>query len=456
MTDSKTPLFRHKLELLILTESEDVLQRAKQVVARRYFSFRHMPYRQMTSDTTGDLSRAQLVLLAQEKEESLKEFAQRVDEALSLFPRSRFVTVMSAAFSRDNLEGTQNPRVTALSQAEFFSTLKFEYLCVYRCRSQFFEVQSNDFFPMTTMLTPCFVRLPLNQRYLAVIYSNMSLTESRMQRAESFKGLYIRVSDSPKYYEYINTYYDSSGAALKKKARALFLSLYYYSLALNDAILFDFKTKTETDVENIYAALVELAQQIFAVMKSDEGLWDVFREAHDNEIGEYWRAPWIAIYAAMISVRSGQGDPLVTLISGLLMDVGLYDLEEETTRAYLLSEDKKLEERMQSSFEKHPILSLNRVLIKKVPVTEAMKSVIVCTHENNAEKGFPNQVPKDKLPVEAALLMFAEHIDREVLTTMKKSGVGFRFLKEKLWESEKTTGATFSQEFLTAIAEALL
>lgn len=456
MTEQKPALFRHKLELLILTESEEVLARAKQVVSAHYLTSQHLTSEKMTGDKAGELNKAVVVLMAQEKDESLKDFAQRIDQALLLCPRSRLVAVMSGSFSRENLEGTQNPRVTAISQAEFFSTLKFAYLCVYHCRSQFFEVQLNDFFPMTTILHPCFVRLSLNQRYLAVISSQSVLSENRVQRIEAHKQLYIRVSDSPKYYEYITNFYDSSGAALKKKARALFLSIYYYSLALNDNILFDFKSAPETQTEETFEGLKKLAEALFEVMKTKEDLWDVFREAHDNEIGVFWRAPWIAVYAALMAVKSGIGDPMVVLVSGLVMDVGLYDLDEETTRQYLMSDNKKFDERMMAAFQKHPLLSLNRALIKKVPIDEAMKSVIVCTHEKANETGFPNQVPQAHLPVEAQLLMFAESIDQEVLTTMKKNGVGFRFLKEKLWESEKATGQNFSPDFLSSIAEALL
>lgn len=456
MSDQKNPLFRHKLELLILTASEEVLSRAKPVIASHYLTSKNMPFEKVSTDTLGELNKAVLVLMAQEKDESLKSFADRMEQALKFFPRSRFLTVLATGSARDNLESTQNPRVTALSQHEFYSTLKFEYVCVFRCRSQYFQVQLNDFFPMTTILAPCYVRLPLNQRYLAVIHGNAVLTETRVQRLEQHKELFIRVGDSPKYYQYINGYYDSSGNALRKKARALFLAVYHYSLALNENILFDFKSAPDAEVEALYAGLLDVTKVLFEIMKSKEDLWEIFREAHDNEIAPYWRAPWIAIYATLIGIKSGLGDPLVTLMSGLLMDVGLYDLDEQTSRAYLLSEDRKLAPAMMSSFEKHPLLSLNRALIKKVPINEAMKSVIVCTHEKSNESGFPNQVPTDKLPMEAQLLMFAERVDQEVLTTMKKNGVGFRFLKEKFWESEKASGQNFSQEFLTSIAEALL
>lgn len=448
-------LFRQKLELLILSQSDEVLNRAKKVVSTHHLTFRHVPYEELPQGSLGELVKAQLVLLAQEKAETLKDFAQRVDKVLTLFPRSRIVTVMGASFSRENLEGSQSSRVTVLSQAEFFSTLKFEYLCLYRCRSQYFEIMASDLFPMTTMNFPAFVRLTLNQRYLAVVYSNTVLSDERFDRLGKAEGLYIQMKDSEKYLQYLNMYYDTSGAALKKRARAFFLTIYFYSLYLNESILFDFKSASDEHVAETYESLKKIAEELFKIMRSEENLWDVFREAVSDELSSLWRAPWIATYAALMSIKSGQGDPLVAFMSGLLTDVGLYDLEEDVTRNYFLSEDKKAVEN-QGGFQKHPLLSLNRCLIKRLPLEESVKSVLVCAHERANQKGFPNQVPAEKLPVEAQLLLLAEKIDQEVMTTMKQTGVGFRFLKEKIWENEKAAQEHFSAAFLDQVADSLI
>ncbi len=451
--ERKNSLFRQKLELLILTHSEDVLTRAKAAISTHFITFRSVNYEEIQKGQLGDLLKAQLILLAQEGAESLSAFESRVNEVLRLFPRSRVVTVMGP---KENLEGAQNPRVSPLSSFEFFSTLKFEYICLYRCRSQYYQIQSSDLFSMTTITFPTFIRLPLNQRYLAVVHSNTVLSDERYQRMAGAEGLFIKAKDSDKYFQYICNYFDMSGTGLKKRARGLFLNLYYYSCYLNEGLLFDFSSKSDTHCAGVYVKIQNLAEEIFQVMRSEESLWDVFREALNDDFSMFWRAPWIAIYATLIAVKSGQGDPMTTLLSGLLMDVGLYDLEEDVTRQYFLSKEKKIEDKMQKSFEKHPLLSLNRCLIKKVPIDEKVKSVLVCTHERADEKGFPNQVPAAHLPVEAQLLMFAEKIDKEVLTTMKETGVGFRFLKEKLWEAEKASLQSFSPEFLNAIAEALI
>lgn len=450
-----TSLFRQKLELLILSQSEEALNRAKHVVSIHHLTFRHLPYNELPEGSLGELVRAQLILLVQEKGETLKDFANRVDHVLRLFPRSRIVTVMDASFSRENLEGSQNSRVTALSQTEFFSTLKFEYLCLYRCRSQYFEIQPTDLFPMTTMAFPAFVRLVLNQRYLAVVYSNTVLSDDRFSRLGNADGLFIQMKDSEKYLQYINNYFDTSGAGLKKRARALFLSVYFYSLHLNESILFDFKSASDEHVAETYVKLRKIAEELFEIMRSEENLWDVFREAVNGDFTAFWRSPWIAVYGALMSIKSGQGDPMVAFLAGLLTDVGLYDLEEDLTRRYFFAEDKRPVNE-QSDFQKHPLLSLNRCLNKKLPLDEQVKSVLVCTHEQADQRGFPNQVPADKLPVEAQLLLFAEKIDQGVLTTMKQTGMGFRFLKEKIWESENASQENFSGVFLAEIAESLI
>ncbi|WII70826.1 hypothetical protein QJS83_10175 [Bdellovibrio sp. 22V] len=441
---------------MILSESDEVLSRAKHVISTHFFTFRQLNYQSLPQEALGDLLKAQLILLAQETDEPLVAFATRVDRVLDLFPRSRLVTVMSAASAKENLEGTQNVRVTPLSQSEFHSSLKFEYLCLYRCRFQFFEIQNSDFFPMTTMMLPAFVRLELNQRYLAVLFSNTVLSDEKFSRIEKASGLYIQIKDSEKYLQYINSYYDTSGKALRKRARALFLCVIYYSLRLNEILLFDFKTSKDDEVSAAYEGLKKVAEELFQIMRGEENLWDTFREAVSDEFTIFWRSPWIATYAALMSLKSGQGDPMTAFLAGLFADVGIYDLEEKIAHQYFLSDDKKIPEDSRSSFEKHPLLSLNRCLIKKLPLDEAVKSALVCTHERADEKGFPNQVPAAQLPVEAQLVQFAERIDQEVLTTMQKNGVGFRFLKEKLWEAESKNPGAFSSEFLSAIAESLI
>lgn len=461
MSESSTSkLFRQKLELLLLTQEEAVLNRAKQVISEYYLTFRQMGYAQVLSvlgtPDLADLQKAQLVVMDQGSEESLQDFAARVDRVLQLLPRSRVVTIMSPASSRENLEGTQNPRVTPLSQAEFHQTLKFEYISLYRCRAQYVDIASEDLFPMTTLSFPVFVRLSLNQRYLAAAFSQCVLSDERYQRLVQARGIYIQNKDSAAYLGYIMSFYDGAGKGLRKRVRALFQALYYDSVYLNEILLFDFKSAGAGDFIERYGAMEKRATELLSLLDSEENFWDLVRESQAGDFYNLWRAPWIAVYGGIIARKSGQGDPLVVVMAGLLMDIGLFDIDRNLAKPYLLGEDRAVAAGTEKAFYNHAILSLNRCLIKGLPLSEAVKSVLVCTHERFDEKGYPNQVPSAKLPVEAQILALAEKIDQASLTTMKKTGVGFRFLKEKIWEAENQRPGAFSSEFLAAVAESLI
>ena len=451
-----TPLFRQKLEVLLLTRRSDVLSRAKNLISQYYLTFKHIEDLAVYDGSDRELSLAQLIVVAQEDKESLHDFSIRIEGLLERFKKSFFVTILHESSLKENIEGTERDRVIPLSPPEFFNTLKFEYICLQKARSQFFEMASSDLFPMTQLPFTVSVKLERNQKFLNVVYKGWTLSEAKHQRLQNVKTLYFQGFEGGQYYEYINTYFDASGAALKKKARALFLSIASLWLEMNDYLLFDFKSGGTTKIQENYTKLVGQVEQLVELINTEENLWDVFREAADNDLFATFRAPWVATYAAIICKKSGQGDPIVAFMSGLFSDVGLFDLQEAVVQKFIHDGEKDLNEAETREIAKHPILSLNRCLIKKVPINEAVKTVLVCVHERSDQKGYPNQVPQDKLPFEGHALRFAEMIDLGVRTTMAETGVGFRFLKEKLWEKEQSQPGNFSLEFLNAIAESLI
>ncbi|XGC82307.1 hypothetical protein ACES2L_07420 [Bdellovibrio bacteriovorus] len=453
MSDNTRNPFRQKLELLIVDGTEEVLNRAKQVISRHHFTFQSVNSKDLVSGSLGELLRAQLIIVSQKQGENSDLFIRRAAEILKLFPRSRMLLIGLPGFQWSEAP----PSVSVLSSFEFLQTLKFEYLCLLRCRGQYQLISSSDLFPMTSMTFPAFIRLSLNQRYLAVVYSKTVLSDDRYQRLVSAEGgLYIQNKDSEKYLEYIKNYFDTSGKSMLKRARASFLAIYNYCLQMNDILLFDLAAPNETRVSQLYQDLKRSVESLFEALKSDADLWDVFREAFEEEPASYWRGPWIATYSALIAIKSNQGDPMVVFMAALFSDLGIYDLEDSVTREFLFSSERKVLDTQKSQFEKHPILSLNRALIKKLPLEDAVKSVLVCTHERADQKGFPNQVPSEMLPIEAQIIMFAEKIDQVALTKLKETGTGFRFQREKVWEQEKNNPGNFSPEFLDKIADTLV
>jgi hypothetical protein len=269
-------------------------------------------------------------------------------------------------------------------------------------------------------------------------------------------SLYIIGRESSPYLEYINTYFDTRGASLRKRARAIFLAICQTWLEISEYLIFDFKSSSEETVQKHYQDLVSLAERLFELMDSEEGLWDTFKDSFQNELFDKWRGPWIAVYAAYISKKSTVGNPLDTFLAALFCDVGLFDIADVVSEKILAGGEVSLVDGEVSEYRKHPVLSLNRCLLKKVPLSEAVKGILVSVHERVDGQGFPSQTPPELLPVEASLIRFAEMIDLGVRTTLKETGVGFRFLKEKIWEKETLTPGSFSKEFLNKIAESLI
>lgn len=154
--------------------------------------------------------------------------------------------------------------------------------------------------------------------------------------------------------------------------------------------------------------------------------------------------------------KSKLGNPSVVFMAGLLCDIGLFDISDTVFEKYVPSGEDLLAGDEKAEYYRHPLLSLNRCLQKNLPLSEEVKAVLVCIHERADTLGFPSQTPPELLPVEAAIIRFAEMIDLGVRTTISEVGGNFRMLKEKIWEVEKSRPGNFDPQFLDKISESLL
>lgn len=136
---------------------------------------------------------------------------------------------------------------------------------------------------MTTLGFSVFVRMPLNQRYLGVAFRDAVLVDIKHQKMLKAENLYIQSREAFSYLEYINTFYDNRGAALKKRARTLLLAICESWIELNEYLLFDYKTMPNEMVLELYGRLEKLGVQMASLIDVGEDLWDVLRESLRND-----------------------------------------------------------------------------------------------------------------------------------------------------------------------------
>lgn len=448
--------FRQKMEILVLSDSEQVFARGRRIASDHKIKLQKVSLQGLTATMQGDLRKTQLVILGQETEESVSSLSSRLKGYLGTLRRSHFCVLVASDITEDERTALSDERVKILTPFEFFETLKLEYLCLYFCRSQYFEIHLKDLFSQTKIPFPVFVQLPLNQRYLAVVQRNINLTDSKISRIQKLEGLFIPIRESAAYLEYVKTFFDASGMGLKKRVRALFMTIASHAVVLNENLIFDVRSLSDETVLRSYQGIKVAAEELFSIMTTEESVWDLLQEPLGSVFWSYWRNPWVAVYGALLSVKSGVGDPMVTLLAGLFCDVGVYELDESIVRQYLFSETMSLTPDQLEKFEKHPLVSLQRCLSKGLPLEERVQNVIVCTHERNDGRGFPNHLSNEQIPEEAQLLQLAEIIDKKSLDFLKDGDRSFRFLREKIWETERSTQEYFSASFLDKVSEALL
>ncbi|GEM_PF-1553606 len=451
-------IFRQKLELLVLCGDFKVIQRAEEAASQYSFSFTQLleeDFDDYFSDS--NVVRPQVTLICQGPEEQVADFGRRATELLSKFPKSCVVAVLNLDSVKGDLSGLQNLHIVPLSEEEFYHTAKFEYACLFRTRAQYLDIPRNEVFPGTTIPFSVYIKLPLNQKYLAVIFADSVLTDERFQRiTDESDHLLIDISESAQYSSYINSFFDQAGIGLRKRSRALFLSFCHSAFLFQESLLFNHKRLPPRITQDLFIKLKDMLYELVDLMKRDGELWDVFREACDNEFFAQWRAPWVAVYATLISVKSGKGDPICVGIAALLTDLSLYDLPREAFHKFLKKGAEGLRDSYLDELRNHPLASLNRVRSGGISLQDEIQKVLVSVHEHADGTGFPYGTIAEGIPVEAAIIRLAEQIDFQARNQAEAPEFSFSRLREKLMRADGLNRETYPSLFFESVSKALL
>jgi hypothetical protein len=452
----ETTFFRQKLELLLLSDDAQIAERVGPVISRYHISFKHLPDVQTLNEQRLKLSRPQLILLKQGDAEDLAALNVRISGLMRTYPKTSVLVVRKNAEDDADAGEKLVARASQLSANEFYSTAKLEFVLLEKIRSPYFSLLVTDLFPSTTVTFSASMRMVLNQRYLPVVIAGRVLSDQRFQRLQNVERIYFPTTQATSYFDYIQTYYDTSGVGLRKRVRALYLQFVAAAIDVFEYTLLDLENLDESEIEKLYSNLVRRAGSLIGVLEKSEDPWDILRDAEDNEFLSLWRAPMVAAFAAVMSIKSNQGDPLTALLVGFFAELGMWQLTYDFFRRYQEKGMLGVLANEKSSFESSPMNSLNRLMAKAVPLDEAVKSALVCVMERVDGKGFPNQTPADKIPVEALLARFAIGLERQMRTVLEQTGVSFRFMREKYWEEAKKDTGDLGEPFITAVANSLV
>jgi hypothetical protein len=447
-------------EFLVISQEDDVLACAREVST--YFAFRaefleSWEALQSTPEEDAKIHVSPVAVVA-----SLLSFATLDEKIKALqrlkarYPRAQVLAVVKGD---DSLE---ERRWLEKSGAGFFilhqevtSSSKFYYLSSLLVHGTYLPVPVTDLFPGSQVEFNGYQKLPLNQKYLPVVFAGFTLSDKKYRRLESVPQIYIRRGDLGPYRHYIETFHDRRGNALKKRCRALMMSVLGLYTELMLMISFDAEGENSGILQERLARFQELSLELGDHLKECPDVWNVIAHSLNFQFCRYERGVYVLTYALYLAQKLELPNVGDVVLASLLADVGLLGLSPVIYRQLQKPGLLQLAPVDLESYQHHPVDSLNRATVKEIPLSNEVKSILLCTHERADEKGFPNQVPKEKLPFEAQLIQFCELLDRRVRANLQEGVITHDFVRRQVWEEERVALTCFNADFLDKI-EALV
>lgn len=427
MTTVKPAPRRKKIDVLLINSDSKISERFTEMAANFRFTFEEFKNSSEYVENIHKFTKPAIVFLNEVID---------VNRMSSVLPKASLVFLREKTFSPEEMQFLRKQGLfAALSHHEIFNTPKLEFLCLQKNRGVYYPISHLDIFASTEMTFNAALKLKLNQKYLPVVFRGFNLSEKKFKRIQAEGQLFVKAQDVFEYLEYIEKYNDDQGTGLKKRCKALFLCLCFDFMALYEFIIFDSDSDRTVARNVVYRRLIRTVKQLAELIGKSEkvDLWDVFKDAMNNELFSCWRSPWHAVYAGLICHETKKGDIVNAMLSACFADVGLMDVPPLVFFDYVTKGN--LEALKKQEVVKHPILSLNRCLAKSLPLPEEVKAALVATHERADGKGFPNQSPADVLPFEVWAVQFAELIDIGVRNNILDPEKEFKVIRQEVWKA---------------------
>ncbi len=343
-----------------------------------------------------------------------------------------------------------------LLENEFFDTSRLEFLASQVIRASFSPVKLNEFPVNSTLDFTLYHLMPLNQKLLPVLPKGSPLTENRLKKMSEVSEVFIRRDEIDRYRQFVELNPDLSGAGLKSRCRAQYLSLCHSHTQLIFLLSDQSEIASYKEGKWLYERCEALAHDLLATLSSVAEAWDVVNNSSLGEFGSVERAPTVASYAGLLSLASSQGESMDVMVAALLSDVGILELSPQITRKIrqTMGTNSLTPEEM-ADYQKHPLLSVNRCLARKLQIKDEVREMILCTHERADSKGFPESRRLEKIPPGAMLIQFSELVDRKSIVKMGQAKISVKDCRLNLYEAAYKGHDIFSLGFLQKIKPVL-
>ncbi len=298
-----------------------------------------------------------------------------------------------------------------VSEEDMIQSLQPEFITSQKVHGQWLPIKAAELAANKVVPFALYHFMPLNRKFILFAGAQTLLDQHKIEKAMKVGEVYFHREDLELFQSYIKTNEDKSASGLVARCRHEYMSasILYKQLTLH---LIDQSEGASFQAgKELLDRCYQLADNFVMTLGAVGDSWAIVNNSGFDDLTPIDRAPAIGATAALLSLLLNIGNPTQIFLSALLADLGLLDLPPRCLTLLRSGQPEMLPEEDLEIYKRHPILSIKRLLDRKIPLDDKTKQIILATHERVDGKGYPNQLLGDKIPLESQIIQVAEKMD---------------------------------------------
>lgn len=438
--------------VIIAPSIDPVYKRAAEICEYFKHSFCGLENIDLFSEAEAEVRHSLFILCSATKIIQEGDVAGQVQVMRHMSPDAFITVVVNSKMSPEQTVFVKKSGANlVLLESEVLMTSKLDFVVSQKIKSIYTPVKVSELIVGTKMDCNLYHLLSMNKKYLPVITKNTEFTEAKLEKLKPYSEIYIRKDCIDIYQTYLEKNMDRSARGLASRCRNQFLNL---SLAYIDLVLLVLDQTEHASFDlgrKLYEKCEKLSSDLMGNLSAVGEAWDIITNSSVDDFGSVERGPAVAAYAGLMCLNSGICKMSDVMVAALLSDIGLLELNPKITLKMRNNEESKFNSEELQEYQNHPLVSLNRALSRRLPLTEEIKNGILYSHERVNGLGFPNKIRGDRVTKEAMFVQLAELIDRSALIRLGETRPDIKEVKRKIYDKELANREMLSFEFLEKV-----
>ncbi len=417
-----------KIDFLTITKDREIIDRTESIC--KDFNFSNFLISNLEELTNIGIQGQPFTLLDASHIDRANEIAGMVQSVKMFIPDAFVAIVLDSKIPAETMQFIKKSGAgVVIMKSEITLTSKLEFISTQKIGTEFIPIKVNELKSNTNIGLSIYHILPLNKKFIPVITPGI-IEQDKLDKLQRFGEVFVKREDWEKYKKYSNDNQDTSALGLSIRCRNQFLSLSAAYIDLIFLLSDQSEEASYTSGIELYQKCFNLCEELILMMGGAASAWDIINNSAIGTFGSLERATAISAYSGLLSLHSNIGSQAEIMIAALMSEIGLLDLSPKITKK--LRDGNAFDDEEMKAYAQYPIMSLNKILSRKLQIPEKLRNIMLSVHEQVDGKGFPNRPRPERIPMESMIIQLSGIIDKYSLIKFDKERKSMSQIKEEL------------------------